>query len=93
MLKRLYKACYDLAIIFFKQGRKEEALDYCVKGKSYAEKYDDYMFVDLFNVLHELYVTVSPSVEVNQKFDQLLYSRGYPYLEDLALELEDFIMT
>lgn len=88
--KEVVQACYDLAIIFFKQGRKEEALDYCEKGKSYAEKYDDYMFVDLFNVLHELYVTVSPSVEVNQKFDQLLYSRGYPYLEDLALEAGRF---
>lgn len=81
---------YQQALINFKMGNDEIANDYLNEGIEYLKLNPDKLFSSLFDFLINLYtkpLCLDELMEILKRFDDV---RGYPYLEELALESAEF---
>ncbi len=81
----LPQAYHDLALIYFKQGKKEQAMDCFRKGIRSAVDFKDELFMNLFEALDVLYIRNGDTPKLLNIFSRLENGKGYPYLEELAL--------
>ncbi len=81
----LPQAYHDLALIYFKQGKKEQALECFRKGIRSAVDFKDELFMNLFEALDVLYIRNGDTPKLLNIFSRLENGKGYPYLEELAL--------
>ncbi|MGN8048012.1 hypothetical protein, partial [Bacillus sp. 22190] len=81
---------YQLALINFKMGNGEIGKEYIQKGIEFLEKEPDELFESLYKFLVSLYIKplcLDDLKDILKQFDDI---RGYPYLEELALESAEF---
>ncbi|MCY7589492.1 tetratricopeptide repeat protein [Bacillus safensis] len=82
-------AYYQCALVYFKTGLYETAVEFLNKGFDFIRGNKDELYQHLFDFLKKLYVEADyvGLVELLKNFD---HARGYPYLEELALEVAEF---
>ncbi|MGE6632464.1 aspartate phosphatase [Bacillus sp. NPDC077027] len=81
---------YQQSLIHFKVGNHEIAQYYLNEGIEYVKSNPDPLFSSLFDFLINLYtkpLCIDELFEILKRFDDV---RGYPYLEELALESAEF---
>ncbi|MDE1376444.1 aspartate phosphatase, partial [Bacillus licheniformis] len=83
--KNLPQAYHDLALINFKQNKHDKAKDYYRKGLRSAVELKDHLFISLFEALESLYIRRGETTSLFKIFNRLETSKGFPYLEELAL--------
>jgi len=84
--KELTQAYYDLALIHFRNNENIEGRKFYEKALESARVFEDELFLCLLDVLEVLYIKSANKSEVLETMKPLRDSRGYPYLEELALE-------
>ncbi|MDN5390115.1 aspartate phosphatase [Bacillus sp. LB7] len=84
--KELTQAYYDLALIHFRNNENVEGRKFYNKALKSARLFEDELFLYLLNVLDALFLKAANKEEVLEAMKPLRDSRGYPYLEELALE-------
>ncbi|MFO6495829.1 MULTISPECIES: response regulator aspartate phosphatase [Bacillus] len=82
---RLPQVYHDLALIYFKQNQYEKAVGYYRKGIRCAVELKDDLFMSLFEALDSLYLKQGDTPSLYKIFARLETSKGFPYLEELAL--------
>jgi len=88
--KEITSAYYVLALIHFTESQRAEAQEWFEKARESARKFDDDLYFDLLNVLEALFIKQANRSEVLEALEPLKDSRGYPYLEELALVAAEF---
>ncbi len=83
--KNLPQAYHDLALINFKQNKHDKAKNYYRKGLRSAVELKDHLFISLFEALESLYIRRGETTSLFKIFNRLETSKGFPYLEELAL--------
>ncbi|MEK5495858.1 Rap family tetratricopeptide repeat protein [Bacillus sp. FSL M8-0077] len=81
---------YQQALIHFKLGNDELAKEYLQRGIDYLKSNPDQLFESLYDFLVNLYIkplNLDDLKDILKRFDNI---RGYPYLEELALESAEF---
>lgn len=84
--KELTQAYYDLALIHFRNNENIEGRKFYEKALESARVFEDELFLCLLDVLEALFIKSANKSEVLETMKPLRDSRGYPYLEELALE-------
>ncbi|MEH7774433.1 response regulator aspartate phosphatase [Bacillus velezensis] len=88
--KELTQAYYELALLHFKQDEKIEGQEFYEKALESAHHYKDELFLYLLKFLKVLFIESANRSDVLESLNNLKNSRGYPYLEELALVAAEF---
>ncbi|MEC1283939.1 tetratricopeptide repeat protein, partial [Bacillus paralicheniformis] len=88
--KELTQIYYELALLHFKKKEHESGKHYFELGVESAERFNDWFFMNLLNVLKVLYLEGAQPTAVGDALEELDDIRGYPYLEELALVSAEF---
>jgi len=88
--KELTQIYYELALLHFKKKEHESGKHYFELGVESAERFNDWFFMNLLNVLKVLYLEGAQPTAVADALEELDDIRGYPYLEELALVSAEF---
>ncbi|WP_242653416.1 hypothetical protein [Bacillus paralicheniformis] len=75
-----------MALIHFRNNENIEGRKFYEKALESARVFEDELFLCLLDVLEVLYIKSANKSEVLETMKPLRDSRGYPYLEELALE-------
>lgn len=89
-IREVTNAYYELSLIHLKQGEKIEGVEFFKKGIESAERFKDVFYLSLFNVVLALFIESGNKNDVVEAFKPLRTSKGYPYLEELALDAAGF---
>ncbi|MBS4162626.1 aspartate phosphatase, partial [Klebsiella pneumoniae] len=90
-LSFLPQAYHDLALINFKQNKYDKAMGYYRKGLRSAVEFKDDLFISLFEALESLYIKRGDTPSLFKIFTRLETSKGFPYLEELALLADTYL--
>ncbi|MDA1475862.1 aspartate phosphatase [Bacillus changyiensis] len=81
---------YDLTLIHFSKNENAKGFEYFQKARESAQLFQDDLFMYLLNVVEELFIKQTDQEKVLQYFEPLRDSRGYPYIEELAIIATEF---
>ncbi|AYK76676.1 RapH N-terminal domain-containing protein [Bacillus subtilis] len=88
--KELTQIYYELALIHFKQDEKIEGREFYNRALESAQLFENDLFLSLLKVVNALFIESGNRSNVLEAMEPLRDSRGYPYLEELALEAAQF---
>ncbi|MED4864991.1 aspartate phosphatase [Bacillus subtilis] len=88
--KELTQAYYDLSLIYFKQGKTLSALENFERALESAKAFKDEFFMTLLNVINAIFIEKADRDSILLALEPLRNERGYPYLEELALDAAEF---
>ncbi|MCO8150936.1 tetratricopeptide repeat protein [Bacillus subtilis] len=88
--KELTQAYYDLSLIYFKQGKTLPALENFERALESAKAFKDEFFMTLLNVIKTMFIENADRDSILLALEPLRNERGYPYLEELALDAAEF---
>lgn len=88
--EKLFQVYYELVRIHLKQKEFIEGQEFYEKAKRQATSYHDDLFLTLLDFMEKLFFKSANLSEVLEALEKLENPRGYPYMEDLALEAAQF---
>ncbi|MGX8235648.1 aspartate phosphatase, partial [Bacillus subtilis] len=76
--------------IYFKQGKTLPALENFERALESAKAFKDEFFMTLLNVIKTMFIENPDRDSILLALEPLRNERGYPYLEELALDAAEF---
>ncbi|KKB74700.1 MULTISPECIES: tetratricopeptide repeat protein [Bacillus] len=86
----LTKACFSLALAYFKLKQNEQAHDIFNEGFKIAQQSNDAIYISKYHFLQALYINEDGMDSLSETFQLLESRKMYPDIEDLALEAAEY---
>ena len=88
--EKMLPTYYEMALIHLGNSEFIEGQEFYRKAMEQAEIYEDDLFFSILRVLKNLFLESANLSDVLNSLKKLENTRGYPYMEDLALEAAQF---